>query len=78
LLHSCLLHLICSCNTAIEWKCNTAFKMTCKAFVNLSSLPFLSTGGVLKQNEIFNNKFDGISLATGVEAKLIGKYHITN
>lgn len=30
-------------------------------------------GGVLERNEIFNNKFDGICLATGVEPKLIGK-----
>ena len=34
---------------------------------------FFVSGGVLERNEIFNNKFDGICLATGVEPKLIGK-----
>ena len=32
----------------------------------------LFVGGVLEKNEIFNNRFDGVSLATGVLPKMIG------
>ncbi|CAH3153101.1 unnamed protein product, partial [Pocillopora meandrina] len=33
-------------------------------------------GGVLEENEVFNNRFDGICLATGVEPKLRSKYNV--
>ena len=33
----------------------------------------LIAGGVLEKNEIFNNRFDGVSLATGVLPKMIGE-----
>lgn len=31
-------------------------------------------GGVLEKNEIFNNRFDGVSLATGVLPKMLGQF----
>ena len=31
-------------------------------------------GGVLERNEVFNNRFDGICLATGVCPKILGTY----
>ena len=40
----------------------------------MSSLFF--SGGVLEENEVFNNRFDGICLATGVEPKLRSKYNV--
>ena len=36
-------------------------------------LQFFYLGGVLEENEVFNNRFDGICLATGVEPQLSSK-----
>eukprot|EP00794_Sanderia_malayensis_P017730 gene17730-19502_t len=33
-----------------------------------------SAGGVLEKNEIFNNRFDGVSLATGVSPKMLDNF----
>ena len=33
-------------------------------------LQFFCLGGVLEENEVFNNRFEGICLATGVEPQL--------
>lgn len=35
-------------------------------------------GGVLEENEVFNNRFDGICLATGVEPQLNSKCNLTH
>ena len=39
---------------------------------------FLILGGVLEENEVFNNRFDGICLATGVKPQLNSKYNLTH
>ena len=33
-------------------------------------------GGVIEENEVFGNKFDGICLATGVNPKLKGEHQM--
>ncbi len=38
----------------------------------------LFLGGVLESNEIFNNKFSGICLATGVKPQLSSKFSLIN
>lgn len=39
---------------------------------------FFCLGGVLEENEVFNNRFDGICLATGVEPQLNSKCNLTH
>ncbi len=38
----------------------------------LSIMSLFISGGVLEKNEIFDNRFDGVSLATGVSPKMLG------
>jgi len=35
---------------------------------------YICVGGVIEDNEVFGNKFDGICLATGVNPRLKGGY----
>ena len=41
-------------------------------FIGLT-IAMVTVGGVIEDNEVFGNKFDGICLATGVNPKLKGE-----
>ena len=63
----------CSVNL-MHSTCFDIFRISSSVLSFLSFLlSHLFSGGVLEKNEIFNNRFDGVSLATGVLPKMIGK-----
>ena len=47
-------------------------------FEQYFSVVLFCLGGVLEENEVFNNRFDGICLATGVEPQLSSKCNLTH
>ena len=56
-----------------KWKLPTIIVLKIHSYVRMYTFHQLCTGGVIEDNEVFGNKFDGICLATGVNPRLKGE-----
>lgn len=55
-------------------KCNTRVRDHIELIHYGIILRYVLLGGILESNEIFNNKFSGICLASGVKPQLSSKF----